>query len=714
MESLMDTILRVEDLQISYQTRYGTLPAIRNVSFEVKQKEIVGIVGESGCGKSTVASSLLRLLPPNGKITGGHIWFKGRDLCCATADQMREFRGLESSMIFQDPMTSLNPVFTIEAQMVDALVAHNRKLNRKEVHQRAIQMLERVGIPDAAERIKCYPHEYSGGMRQRVMIAIALLANPSFMVADEPTSALDVTLEAQILDLIRSLREEYGTGILYISHDLGIMAQLCDWIIIMYAGNIVESGNVYEVFDDPKHPYTRALLNSHPSRKYNREHLTTIPGQVPSLRELPQGCKFAPRCKVATPICHSSEPQFIQAGSRMVLCHIFDSQYAQYWAGSSLNLFANAITPESEFRQTDKTKLSQHVESEFTLKIRDLHVHFKDRPGMLGQHIGRKQGVVRAVDGVDLEIHRGEIFGLVGESGSGKTTLGRTILHLEDPTSGQMIILGEDITSLSEAKVRPLRARMQMIFQDPCSSLSPRQKVSALLTEPFQIHNSPYSSDDKVKELLGLVGLSAEQADKYPHELSGGQARRVGIARALALNPEFLVADEPTAGLDVSVAASILNLLKDLREQLNLTYLIITHNLIVISFIADRVGVMYLGRVVELGATSDIFDYPMHPYTEALLSAISMPDPKLRQYHSQRIILKGEIPSPRNPPSGCHFHPRCRYAEEKCSKVTPELEMVVGNAHWSACHFPDRVKQRYAEFYCHQDEVPASPDSPTA
>ena len=690
----MESILRVENLQISYQTRYGTLPAIRNVSFEVKEKEIVGIVGESGCGKSTVAASVLRLLPPNGRITGGHIWYKGKDLSSATEDQMREFRGLESSMIFQDPMTSLNPVFSIESQMVDALGAHNKQLGRKEILQQTIHMLDRVGIPDAAERIKCYPHEYSGGMRQRVLIAIALLANPSFMVADEPTSALDVTLEAQILDLIRGLREEFGTGILYISHDLGVMAQLCDRIIIMYAGNVVESGDVYEIFDNPKHPYTQALLNSHPSRKSNRAHLTTIPGQVPSLRELPPGCKFAPRCQMAESICFTSDPLFVQAGASKVLCHIYDPQYSHYWIGLPFNKSDNGIDPKNDLQLANSAHQGiQPAEGPFILKIRGLKVHFHDRVGFLAQNKGQKRGVVRAVDGVDLEIRRGETLGLVGESGSGKTTLGRTILRLENPTSGQTILLNQDISHLPEAKVRPLRARMQMIFQDPSSSLSPRLKVSALLSEPFRIHKIQFDPREKVKELLNMVGLSPEQADKYPHELSGGQARRVGIARALALNPEFLVADEPTAGLDVSVAASILNLLKDLREQLNLTYLIITHNLNVISFIADRVGVMYLGRLVELGATNDIFDHPKHPYTEALISAISVPDPRLREFQNQRIILEGEIPSPKNPPPGCHFHPRCRYAEEKCLREAPILELKDGSNQWVACHFPEKVTQ---------------------
>jgi len=696
---MMEATLRVENLQIVYHTRYGTFPAIRNVSFDVKPREIVGIVGESGCGKSTVAASVLRLLPPNGRITGGHIWFKGKDLSQATEEQMRELRGLESAIIFQDPMTSLNPVFTIESQMVDALAAHNERLGSNEIRQRAIQMLDRVGIPDAVERIKNYPHEFSGGMRQRVMIAIALLANPSFLVADEPTSALDVTLEAQIIDLIRGLREEFGTGILYISHDLGIMAQLCDRIIIMYAGNIVESGDVYDIFDSPKHPYTQALLNSHPSRRSSRARLTTIPGQVPSLRELPQGCKFAPRCQMVKPVCHTTEPLLIPAGAQNVLCHIYDPQHAQHWTGSLTDKLAHGLALENNPQPvTIAHQVSSSIaEERLTLAIRGLQVHFPDRIGLVGQLFGQKRGVVRAVDGVDIEIRRGETLGLVGESGSGKTTLGRTVLRLEDPTAGQTILFEEDISRLSEEKVRPLRARMQMIFQDPCSSLNPRMKVSSILLEPFRIHNIPVDPKTKVLELLKMVELSAEQADKYPHELSGGQARRVGIARALALHPDFLVADEPTAGLDVSVAASILNLLKDLREQLNLTYLIITHNLNVISFIADRVAVMYLGKLVEIGATPDIFDRPQHPYTEALISAISVPDPRLREFQNQRIILKGEIPSPRNPPLGCPFHPRCRYAQERCSHETPLLKPTDGEGHKVACLFPEVVRQHRSD-----------------
>lgn len=684
----MATILKVEGLEIKYHTREGILTAIRNVSFDVQEREIVGIVGESGCGKSTVSSALMRLLPPNGEITRGRIVFKGQDLLKLDEESMRRLRGKEMSMIFQDPMTSLNPVFSIEAQLVDALAVHYPNESRKALRERAIHMLDRVGIPDAAQRIKDYPHQFSGGMRQRIMIANALMANPALLIADEPTSALDVTLEAQILELIRGLRDELGTAILYITHDLGVVAQLCDRVIVMYAGNIVESGDIYEVFESPKHPYTQALLRSHPTRSQRGKRLVTIPGRVPSLRELPPGCKFAPRCSRARPICHVQEPPYLEVGQQRILCHTYEPvQIVEYAEEPSTPVIPTIPTPMPVSTRAGGDGI--------LVETKGLRIYFYDRIGLLGQLVGQKAGHVKAVDGVDIYIRRGETLAVVGESGSGKTTLGRTILRLEEPTDGAIFLDGRELTRLRESKLRPLRARMQMIFQDPCSSLSPRMKVADILLEPFKIHGIKVDEKQKVSELLTMVGLSDEQADKYPHQLSGGQARRVGIARALALNPDLLVADEPTAGLDVSVAAGILNLMQDLREKLHLTYLIITHNLNVISVIADRVAVMYLGKVVELAQTEEVFDRPKHPYTEALMSAIAVPDPRLRDKR-QRIILKGEIPSPRNPPPGCPFHPRCHYAEPLCSREVPLLRAVEGGEHLSACHFPERVKARLA------------------
>jgi peptide/nickel transport system ATP-binding protein len=681
----MTAVLDVKGLGIKYHTRDGILTAIRDVDFTVGERQIVGIVGESGCGKSTVAAALLRLLPPNGEISAGRLLFKGQDLRQLTEDQMRDLRGTQISMIFQDPMTSLNPVFSIETQMLDALKAHNPKSSEAQLRARALQMLERVGIPDAERRIKEYPHQFSGGMRQRIMIASALMSNPALLIADEPTSALDVTLEAQIVDLIRGLRDELGTSILYITHDLGVVAQLCDQVVVMYAGNVVEAGDVFNVFDNPKHPYTRALLRSHPSRGHRVARLTTIPGRVPSLRELPAGCKFAPRCAFATERCFQIEPQYLQAGDQRILCHSLDHITAPVQADGP-----DAETPAPQ-PHPDYLERLAGLPMQKVVETRDLCMYFYDRPGIVDQIIRRKMGRVQAVDGVTITVKGGETLALVGESGSGKTTLGRVILRLERPTSGDVVVDGIDITRLAQSKIRPMRARMQMIFQDPTSSLSPRMRVSSILMEPFRIHREPVSDPKaKVVELLATVGLAAEQADKYPHQLSGGQARRVGIARALALNPDLLVADEPTSGLDVSVAAGVLNLLKDLRERLNLTYIIITHNLNVISFIADRVAVMYLGKIVELAPTDDIFDHTQHPYTEALMSAIAIPDPHLREAR-KRIILQGEIPSPRRPPSGCPFHPRCRYAEARCAQEAPPLRSVANSEHLTACHFPERV-----------------------
>ncbi|HEX9116120.1 MAG TPA: ABC transporter ATP-binding protein [Anaerolineae bacterium] len=673
----MEPILQVAGLEIKYHTREGVLAAVRDVSFEVRPGEIVGVVGESGCGKSTVASAMLRLLPPNGEISAGQICFKGRDLCRASEAELRKLRGKDLGMIFQDPMTSLNPVFTVEEQMLDVLAAHDpgSRGDRRGRRERIIAALTRVGIPDAAARCKAYPYQFSGGMRQRIMIAMTLLGNPSLIVADEPTSALDVTLEAQIVDLIRGLRDEYGTGVLYITHDLGVVAQLCDRVLVMYAGNIVEAGDTANIFADAGHPYTRALLRSHPSHCTTATRLQTIRGRVPGLKELPAGCKFAKRCDLAQPQCLAAEPPYDVQGDRRVLC-FRPGVEAAVGADESIS----AVTQPATLRSGEADALM--------VDLRDLRTYFRDPVSLFGQLTGQKGGAVAAVDGVNLTLRRGEALALVGESGSGKTTLGRTILRLVDPTAGRVFVEGQEITTAPQSKLRPLRGRMQLIFQDPYASLSPRMRVRDLLLEPFRIHRVPIDGKAKVEELLEMVGLAAEQADKYPHQLSGGQARRVGIARALALHPDILVADEPTSGLDVSVAAGILNLLKDLREQFNLSYLLITHNLNVVSFIADRVGVMYLGRLVEVAGTRDLFARPQHPYTTALLSAIPVPDPNLRR---QRILLEGEIPSPRNPPAGCHFHPRCRYAEERCRHETPLLRAAAGAEHLAACHFPERV-----------------------
>lgn len=687
-----DVIFRAKDLEIKYHTRQATLTAVRNVNFEVKRGEIVGLVGESGCGKSTIASAVMRLLPLNGEISGGEMVFNGRNLLSMNDNEMRQTRGRDISMIFQDPMTSLNPVFSIEQQMIDVIRAHPPKdqpISRNQARERAISMLNKVGIPDAASRIRNFPHQFSGGMSQRIMIASALQSNPSLLIADEPTSALDVTLEAQITGLIRELRDELQTSILYITHDLGIVAQLCDQVVVLYAGNVVETGDVFRIFKKPLHPYTQALLRSHPSNQMRAERLATICGRVPSLKDLPTGCKFAPRCDLAQEICFQQEPSYRKVDTQTILCHAYQPD----WKGKP----PQALYTQASHHQATAIKdkpIKTLGGDEKVVHTENVKVHYSDTVGWLEKLLGEEQGLVRAVDGVDVAVYRGESLALVGESGCGKTTLGRTILRLEKPTEGTVSIDGKNITGLPQSKIRPLRARMQMIFQDPISSLSPRKTVARLLMEPFNIHRVPVDASKKVDELLEMVGLSSEQADKYPHQLSGGQARRVGIARALALQPSVLIADEPTAGLDVSVAAGILNLMKDLRERLGLTYILITHNLNVISFIAERVAVMYLGKLVEIGDTSTLFTQPKHPYTEALMSAVALPDPELRGV-KKRIILEGEIPSPRNPPPGCPFHPRCRYREKRCMTEPPILKQHQDRTHLVACHFTERVGEPY-------------------
>jgi peptide/nickel transport system ATP-binding protein len=685
----MERLLEVRGLEVVYHTQTGKLKALHDVEFDVRPGEIVGIVGESGCGKSTVASTLLRLLPPNGEITRGQIRFGERDVVRMGQEELREMRGREMAMIFQDPMTSLNPVFNIETQMTDVELAHaGQPLASAELRRKLVEALTLVGIPDADERVRNFPHEFSGGMRQRIMIAMALMSRPLLLIADEPTSALDVTLEAQILELIKRLRREQQTAIVFITHDLGVVAQLCERVIVMYAGRIVEQGEVASIFESPQHPYTQALLASVPSRKNYAERLATIPGRVPSLSTLPPGCKFADRCPWAQVVCHEHEPRYLKTGPHEVRCHIYDPQSGygkqpENPAPSQIEIAAVAgrSRPESH----------PHNSTAPLVALKGVSTFFYDHLNLAQRLWQRQRGAVRAVDGVSLEVRQGEVIGLVGESGSGKTTLGKAILRLAPLTNGQISYAGQDISRANGEALRRLRGRMQMIFQDPYSSLSPRLRVSYLLTEPYKIHQLPPDKQYAVSQLLEMVGLSDEQALKFPHELSGGQARRVGIARALALRPEFLVADEPTSGLDVSVAASILNLMKDLARQLGLTYLIITHNLNVVGYISDRIAVMYLGKLVEMGDTAQLFESPAHPYTLALLSAISEPDPRQRQ-SGRRLLLADEIPSPKNPPPGCRFHTRCPFAEARCKTDTPPLEEVEPG-HQVACHFWSRVRE---------------------
>jgi peptide/nickel transport system ATP-binding protein len=700
-------VLSVTGLDVGYDVGERTLRALYEVDFRVEAGQIVGIVGESGCGKSSLAAALLRVLPSNGRILAGSIEFQGQDVLAMGDAELRRLRGAGMAMIYQDPQTTLNPVFTVGTQMVDALKAHTERARlpvtrrrtgppgydaaaardrdaERSLRKRAVAALEQVGMPDAADRMDDYPHEFSGGQRQRIMIAISLLLAPRLLIADEPTSALDVTLEAQILELLTGLRDEHGTSIILVSHDLGVIAQVCDRVVVMYAGRCVEEADVHSLFANPRHPYTQALVASVPSRRRRGQRLAGIPGRVPSLAAMPSGCKFADRCHIPRPVCRESEPPVYRAGGDQVRCYASGPEADKHWSRDDrAGVFELLQAPSLEPPQ-GLTRVSDDDASDVLVRIDALETHFVDRAGPLSRLFGKDVSSVRAVDGVDLEIRRGEILGLVGESGSGKTTLGNTILRLVAGTKGDVFYDGIDTGALDRGEMRRLRRRMQMIFQEPHASLSPRKKVEQLLLEPYKIHSVPVEQQYSVSDLLEFVRLPAEVVRKFPYQLSGGQARRVGIARALALRPEFIVADEPTSGLDVSAAASILNLIKDLGGQFGLTYLLITHNLNTVGFIADRIAVMYLGQLVEVGPTQGVFASPSHPYTRALLSSVSEPDPSKRL--ARRILLPGEIPSPKNPPSGCRFHTRCTFAQERCRKEVPALEERKPEMQ-VACHF---------------------------
>jgi peptide/nickel transport system ATP-binding protein len=685
-----DVLLQVDSLSAAYRVGGSELPVLRDISFSVNRGEIVGIVGESGCGKSTLSLALLRLLPANGQLTSGEVFFGGRDLRSLSEEEMRQVRGRDIAMIFQDPVTSLNPTFTIGSQMTDAQRAHSgeRERKRSELREKATLALTQVGIPDASERLRQYPHQFSGGQRQRIMIATTLLLEPGLLVADEPTSSLDVTLEAQILELLRQLRQDHRTAILLVTHDLGVVAETCDKVIVMYAGRIVEEAEVSTLFREPKHPYTRALLAAMPVRGQQGGRLEIIPGQVPSPGSTPKGCSFAERCRFSEAICREVEPELLATGDGKVRCHIYGHTGVSAWDtnGARVSVRDRRVIrsegPIGSQAMNDKPARPPIV------TLRDLKVHFSDATRLA--RLGRgHQMAVRAVDGVSFEIRRGEVLGLVGESGSGKTSLGEAILRLLPATGGAVLFDGQDVLALRRRDLRRFRRRAQMIFQDPYTSLSPRRRVGDLLTEPYKIMRIPPSDRYTLSELLGMVGLSPALANHYPNQLSGGQARRVGIARALALRPEFIVADEPTSGLDVSVSATVLNLMKDLGDQLGLTYLIITHNLNLVAYMADRIAVLYLGKLVELGSRRQILGSPAHPYTRALLRLAPEPEPGRRRA-GHRLLVAGEIPSPINPPSGCRFHTRCSYAQSLCTEMAPPLEEVAPG-HYAACHFWKRI-----------------------
>ncbi|KPJ73608.1 MAG: ABC transporter ATP-binding protein [Planctomycetes bacterium DG_20] len=655
---MSEPLLDVRDLRTYFRTSAEPLRAVDGVSFTVGRGETVGLVGESGCGKSLTGLSIMQLVPrPTGYIAGGTIHFGGRDVLAMTGPERRALRGGKVAMIFQEPMTSLNPVLSVRTQLLEAIRRHLR-LSRPEALRRGVEALRLVRMPDPVARLREYPHQLSGGMQQRVMIAMALACHPALLIADEPTTALDATVQARILDLLRDLQATLGMAILFITHDLAVVAEMAHRVAVMYAGKIAETAPADALFgpEGPRHPYTQLLLRCRPSRAKRRRRLESIRGRVPSPSDYPPGCRFCDRCPHAFEPCRATEPALVQIGAdHRVACHLYDRRFRP---AASVGAAA-----------AEQARPGGPPADGLLLEAREVAKYFPVRKGILQRVVGH----VKAVDGVDLAIRRGTTVALVGESGCGKTTLGKTLMRLLPATAGTVRFDGADVTAFGEHDLRRFRRRAQIVFQDPFSSLNPRMMVREIIEEGMRVHGIGSAAAERharVRELLDRVGLPAGAATSYPHEFSGGQRQRIGIARVLAVEPDFVVCDEPTSALDVSIQAQILNLLSHLQDQFHLTYLFITHDLGVVECVADEVAVMYLGRIVEHRATELLFDEPRHPYTQALLSAIPVADASRRR---EPIRLEGDVPSPSAPPPGCHFHPRCRHAMDVCKNQYPPI-----------------------------------------
>ncbi len=676
-----EPLLSIDGLSVSFGTDGTRVTALNEVGFDIPAGKTVCLVGESGCGKSVTARAMLRILDANAKIDAGRMLYRSGDGnmidlagSATKAPEMRRVRGNEITMIFQEPMTALSSYYTIGNQIVEAIRQH-ASISRRDARDRAIEALEAVGMPDAKARLDAYSFELSGGQRQRAMIAMALATNPRLLIADEPTTALDVTTQAVILELMRDLQARFGMSILFITHDLGVVAEMADEVVVMYLGEVVERGPVAEIFNAPQHPYTRALLMAAPHYQSQRNaRLPVIPGTVPSLSQRPAGCVFVSRCTFAEKgRCDTTRPPLVTGAT--------DSRC--FFSGEEL-----AVRPKAEAHIAEaalpKTMLP---ENGAVLRAHGVSKHFVKKSGMFSRSVK----TTRAVSDVSIELNAGETLGLVGESGCGKSTLGHTLAGLLDPTDGR-VHLGrngnmDDITHLPEPERRKVWQDMRVVFQDPFASLNPRMTVFDIVAEPLRVGPGRITNSKaltaRVEEVLGHVGLSPEQGERYPHAFSGGQRQRIGIARALAPNPRIIIADEPVSALDVSVQAQILNLFRDLQREFGLTYLFVSHDLNVVSNIADRVAVMYAGRIVEMASTSEIYNAPRHPYSAALLSAVLVPDYRVEKLPRQR--LRGHPPNPADLPNGCAFAPRCPFATDLCRSTEPALESD-GAGRLTACH----------------------------
>jgi oligopeptide/dipeptide ABC transporter ATP-binding protein len=678
-------VLEVDDLRTEFHLRTANVGAVDGVSFHVGEGECVGIVGESGCGKSTLGLSIMKLLPAVGHVVRGSITVNNHSVVPMNERQMRELRGNDVAMIFQDPMTSLNPTMTVAQQIAEGVRLH-RDVSKAEARERALEVLTLVGMPRPAERMDYYPHQLSGGLRQRVMIALALANEPKLLIADEPTTALDVTIQAQILNLLDDLRARLHMAIILITHDMGVIAGRTDRVIVMYAGK------TDELFHRMRHPYALALLQSIPKLEQDStQKLYTIPGLPPDLSKEITNCRFSPRCPSATERCRIEEPVLTPVPGSL------DHSFACFNPVGSESERPILVLSEAEHAAALERAEARMVEIADRPPILEIDHLVKEFSVTAGAIVQRKIGTVKAVSDVTFSVRQGETFGLVGESGCGKTTIGRLIVGLEHPNSGEIRFEGRDVTKMRGSDLRNQRRDMQLMFQDPYASLDPRMRVGSILREPLIVQSigSKAEQVERVRELLSEVGLSPKAYDLYPHEFSGGQRQRIGFARALALNPKLIVADEPVSALDVSIQAQLLNLMKNLQARHQLSYIVISHDLAVVKYLADRIAVMYLGKLVEVGPSQAIYELAAHPYTKGLIDTIPVAEPSIARAKRAQLIV-GELPSAIQPPSGCRFRTRCPYAQDLCAEVEPPLRLF-GAGHFAACHFPLQAPVERAE-----------------
>src|ERR1700677_1146080 len=730
----MAPVLEIEDLSTHIKLTRSVVQAVDNIDLHIEAGETLGIVGESGCGKSMTGLSIMALLPPGGSIVNGSIKLAGRELVGLRDDELRRIRGNDVAMVFQDPLTSLDPTKTIGYQVAEPVRLH-RNVSKAEALERAAEVLALVGLPKPKERLGDYPHQLSGGLRQRVMIAMALACEPKLLIADEPTTALDVTIQAQILTLLRDLKDRLGMAMLLITHDMGVIAGHADRVNVMYAGRVSETADAAELFESMHHPYTQALLASIPTlAQDSRTALHALPGLPPDLSHPPAGCRFAARCTGADDKCRAEEPMLTGPTDHLFACwHPVSGPLQLALIGTAgpsaadTGLGAGVTETEAGGVELVEDVPVAGAESAFAadeaadepaeeapadgvpvvtatdrpagrhsgssknkpgvplLELRDL---VREYPVTAGAVLQRRVGSVKAVSGVSLAVPAGKTLGLVGESGCGKTTIGKMIVGLERPDGGAVLLDGVDVSGMRGGELRRARRDLQLMFQDPYSSLDPRMRVGSFIREPMQIQliGSSREQQERVFELLSEVGLPRNAVERYPHEFSGGQRQRIGLARALTLNPRLIVADEPVSALDVSIRAQVLNLMKRLQATHGLTFVVISHDLAVVKYMADQIGVMYLGKLVELGSGDDIYQRAAHPYTAGLIATIPTPEPSVERAKTGAAI-KGELPSPVNPPSGCRFRTRCPLAQERCAQEAPPVRSF-GPGHIAACHCP--------------------------